>query len=78
MTDPLPGELAGGHSVLTWLSLVFACCLVFSVNLGVQPMPLLMSSELYPPDIRAACKVSRQLKSLFMLSLKLLFDRINY
>ena len=46
------------QTVLTWLSLVAACCLVFSVNLGVQPMPLLMSSELYPSDVRAFCKVS--------------------
>ena len=45
------------QSLLTWLALVSASCLVFSVNLGLQPMPLLLSSELYPPDLRAACKV---------------------
>ena len=46
------------QSILSWLSLVFACCIVFSVNLGVQPMPLLMSSELFPSDLRAFCKVN--------------------
>ena len=47
------------QATLSWLSLVAACCLVFSVNLGVQPMPLLMSSELYPSDLRAFCKVRK-------------------
>ena len=46
------------QSVLSWLSLVSACCIVFTVNLGVQPMPLLMSSELFPSDLRAFCKVN--------------------
>ena len=50
-------ELGIPQTALSWLSLVSACCLVFSVNLGVQPMPLLMSSELYPSDLRAFCKV---------------------
>ena len=58
----LSDHLADWHTgisqtVLTWSSLVAACCLVFSVNLGVQPMPLLMSSELYPSDVRAFFKV---------------------
>ena len=46
------------QTTLTYLSLVSACTLVFSVNLGVQPMPLLISSELYPPDLRSFCKVN--------------------
>ena len=50
-------ELGIPQSTLSWLSLIAASCLVFSVNLGVQPMPLLMSSELYPSDLRAFCKV---------------------
>ena len=50
-------ELRTPQSTLSWLSLIAACSLVFSVNLGVQPMPLLMSSELYPSDLRAFCKV---------------------
>ena len=45
-------------SSLPWLSLTSACGLVFTANLGVQPLPLLLSSELYPPDIRAFCKVT--------------------
>ena len=58
----LGDHLAAWHTglsqaTLSWLSLAAACSLVFSVNLGVQPMPLLMSSELYPADIRAFCKV---------------------
>ena len=53
----LEDKLTESHSVLTWLSLASASCLVFSVNLGLQPMPILMSLELYPSDIRAACKV---------------------
>ena len=44
-------------ATLSWLSLTSASCLVFSANLGVLPLPLLLSSELYPPDIRAFCKV---------------------
>ena len=50
-------ELGIPQTALSWLSLVSACCLVFSVNLGVGPMPYLMSSELYPSDIRAFCMV---------------------
>ena len=42
---------------LHWLSVVSTCFIVFFSNLGIQPMPLLMSSELFPSDIRALCKV---------------------
>ena len=34
-------ELGIPQTSLSWLSLVSACCLVFSVNLGVGPMPYL-------------------------------------
>ena len=44
-------------SVLRWASLVSACSLVFSVQLGVQTLPLLLSGELFPADVRASCKV---------------------
>ena len=44
-------------SVLKWASLVSACLLVFSVQLGVQTLPLLLSGELFPADVRASCKV---------------------
>ena len=33
-----------------------ACCLVFSVQLGIQTLPFLLSGELFPADIRAFCK----------------------
>ena len=59
-------ELGIPQTALSWLSLVSACCLVFSVNLGVQPMPLLMSSELYPSDLRAFCKVWRKPSCLYI------------
>ena len=61
------------QTMLSWSSLVSASCIVFSANLGVQPMPLLMSSELYPSDVRALCKgISRALTCLFtIISLKL-------
>ena len=45
-------------SLFKWASLVSACLLVFSVQLGVQTLPLLLSGELFPADVRASCKVS--------------------
>jgi len=39
-----------------WASLVTACLLVFSVQLGIQTLPFLLSGELFPSDIRAFCK----------------------
>ena len=50
-------SLENFQEVINWSSVICACILVFSVNLSVQPMPLLMSSELFPADIRAICKV---------------------
>ena len=46
------------HAVMIdWSSVVFGCILVFVVNLGVQPMANLMTSELFPAEVRALCKV---------------------
>ena len=45
------------EDILNWLSVVAACLIVFSSNLGIQPMPMLMSSELFPSEVRALCKV---------------------
>merc|ERR1712200_92486 len=42
--------------IYKWSSLVAACLLVFSVQLGVQTLPLLLSGELFPTDVRATCK----------------------
>ena len=39
-------------------SLLSSCLLVISVQLGVQTLPLLLSGELFPADVRATCKVS--------------------
>ena len=52
-------HIDNSEDLLNWLGVISACLLVFSVNLGVQPMPLLMSSELYPAELRAFCKVSK-------------------
>ena len=46
--------------IFDWSSVVFGCILVFCVNLGVQPMANLMTSELFPAEVRALCKVGRQ------------------
>ena len=54
-------RIDGSEDLLNWMSVVSACVLVFCVNLGVQPMPLLMSSELYPSESRAFCKVRMKL-----------------
>ena len=45
------------ETVLKWASLISICLLVFSVQLGVQTLPLLLSGELFPADVRASCKV---------------------
>ena len=42
-------------------SLLSSCLLVISVQLGVQTLPLLLSGELFPADVRATCKVSYRL-----------------
>ena len=45
-------------SLFRWASLATACLLVFSVQLGFQTLPFLLSGELFPADVRALCKVS--------------------
>ncbi|TRY81048.1 hypothetical protein TCAL_10367 [Tigriopus californicus] len=57
---------------LQWLVLVFACGLVFSVQLGVQTLPMLLSGELFSSDIRALGKsMIRSLTCVFLvISLK--------
>jgi len=39
--------------IFRWAALVMACFLVFSVQLGIQTLPLLLSGELFPSDVRA-------------------------
>ena len=60
-------------NVLKWMSLFTACCLVFSVQLGIQTLPFLLSGELFPSDIRAFCKgLTRSFACLLLIgSLKM-------
>lgn len=44
------------QSAYKWLSLTTTCFIVFSVQLGVQTIPFMLSGELFPTDIRAMCK----------------------
>ena len=62
----LGGEDEAG--LLAWLALAAASCFVFAVNLGVQPLPILMASELYPAEHRAFCKVMKKVFSCFEIS----------
>ena len=61
-------HIENNEDLLNWLTVMSACFLVFSVNLGVQPMPLLMSSELFPAEVRAFCKVIFLLIVIFLNS----------
>jgi len=69
----LPQGQEGMESVFQWGSLVSVCLLVFSVQLGVQTLPLILSGELFPSDVRATCKgLTRSITCIFLvLSLKL-------
>merc|ERR1719219_1005283 len=40
-------------SISRWAAVVTACLLVFSVQLGIQTLPSLLSGELFPSDVRA-------------------------
>ena len=40
-----------------WLTLVSACFIVTTVQLGVQNLPFIFSGDLFPADIRVICKV---------------------
>lgn len=54
---------------LKWASLVTACLLVFAVQLGVQTLPLLLSGELFPSDVRALCKsITRSVQCILLVS----------
>ena len=50
--------------IIDWSSVIFGCILVFCVNLGVQPMANLMTSELFPAEVRALCKVKEVQKDI--------------
>jgi len=59
--------------IIHWVSVVFACMAVFCINWGIEQMPLLMASELYPSELRAFCKgISRSITCiLIVVALKL-------
>ena len=60
-------------SFLFWMTLLSSCFLAFSVQMGVQTMPHLLSGVLYPKDLRAKGKsISRAITCiLIMITLKL-------
>merc|ERR1719483_1236295 len=64
-----PQSLSSSSLVLfQWASLVSICLLVFSVQLGVQTLPLLLSGELFPADVRASCKgLTRAITCIFLI-----------
>jgi len=69
LTAPLQSQ----RSTLQWAALLAACLLVLSVQLGVQTLPLILSGEIFPADVRATCKgLTRAVTCVFLLlSLKL-------
>ena len=64
LVSDLKWDVGLSPSLLSWLSLVSACGLMFWADLGLQPMPGLMSSELFPPNSRAFCKVGSKYMNL--------------
>ena len=57
------------ETTIKWAALITACFLVFSVQLGIQTLPFLLSGELFPSDIRAFCKgLTRSLACLFLVA----------
>ena len=44
------------QNVLKWMALGSAGLLVFSVQFGVQTLPILLSGELFPADVKPKCK----------------------
>jgi len=56
-------------NITFWLTLLSSCMLAFSVQIGIQSMPHLLSGELYPGDIRAKGKsISRAITCVMLLS----------
>ena len=54
------------------------CCLVFSVQLGIQTLPFLLSGELFPADIRAFCKgLTRSFACLLLIGSLKMFPLIE-
>ena len=55
-------------NVIPWISLASAGLLVFGVQLGVQTLPLLLSGELFPSDVRPICKgIARSIQCILLV-----------
>ena len=55
--------------IMEWGVLVFACLVVFSVQLGVQTMPNLLSGVLFPSDVRSTLKgITRSIQCVFIVT----------
>ena len=66
------GKKIGGkdvETILRWTLLVVSCLLVFSVQLGVQTMPNLLSGVLFPTDHRSALKgITRSIQCVLLVT----------
>ena len=62
-----------GKSISYWITLVSTCLLAFSVQIGVQSMPHLLSGELYPGDLRAKGKAMSRAITCILILLTLKF-----
>merc|ERR1711936_517763 len=59
-------------------SLLSSCLLVISVQLGVQTLPLLLSGELFPADVRASCKgLTRAITCTFLVVTVKLYPQLE-
>ena len=58
---------------------IFAlCCQVFCLQLGIQTIPYLLSSELFPNDARARCKgLIRAISAVFSFSMLKVFPYLE-
>ena len=68
------------NNIVQWISLISAGSLVFSVQLGVQTLPLLLSGELFPSDVRPIYKgIARCIQCiLLVICLKVCIIWSNY
>ena len=62
-----------GKAISYWITLVSTCLLAFSVQIGVQSMPHLLSGELYPGDLRAKGKAMSRAITCILILLTLKF-----
>ena len=66
LLDPTKSNIL--KNVIPWISLTSAGLLVFGVQLGVQTLPLLLSGELFPSDVRPICKgIARSIQCILLV-----------